>query len=295
MADRIAVDEEENKRQRLENERKRMKEVDLLSKILPDTKSQTKEMAGIQTQANALIDPKLYTDMTVNWRATAALMGKPLDELDATQYGDYKAQIAVKLNKPAPKSESEYRSMLSEYFVKEKDKDTALNELYGNVVLKAFQDTGMGKNRAMVGLPTEYVKQWEEQHKDLIGGDAGFHAQANRVYNQTLKDIESIRGRGAETFSALMDFTQGKADDERIAQVAEHLSSSTPEERQKVYSYIGLAAEAGHIDRAGIEQFAINMGQSFSRGFDFIPQGTLQGQEDAFREMRDTLATGKVQ
>jgi hypothetical protein len=294
MADRIAVDEEENKRQRLENERKRMKEVDLLSKILPDTKSQTKEMAGIQTQANALIDPKLYTDMTVNWRATAALMGKPLDELDATQYGDYKAQIAVKLNKPAPKSESEYRSMLSEYFVKEKGKDTALNELYGNVVLKAFQDTGMGKNRAMVGLPTEYVKQWEEQHKDFIGGDAGFHAQANRVYNQTLKDIESIRGRGAETFSALMDFTQGKADDERIAQVAEHLSSSTPEERQKVYSYIGLAAEAGHIDRAGIEQFAINMGQSFSRGFDFIPQGTLQGQEDAFREMRDTLATGKV-
>ncbi|OBQ42640.1 MAG: hypothetical protein AN484_16680 [Aphanizomenon flos-aquae WA102] len=294
MADRIAVDEEENKRQRLENERKRMKEVDLLSKILPDTKSQTKEMAGIQTQANALIDPKLYTDMTVNWRATAALMGKPLDELDATQYGDYKAQIAVKLNKPAPKSESEYRSMLSEYFVREKDKDTALNELYGNVVLKAFQDTGMGKNRAMVGLPTEYVKQWEEQHKDLIGGDAGFHAQANRVYNQTLKDIESIRGKGAETFSALMDFTQGKADDERIAQVAEHLSSSTPEERQKVYNYIGLAAEAGHIDRAGIEQFAINMGQSFSRGFDFIPQGTLQGQEDAFREMRDTLATGKV-
>jgi hypothetical protein len=294
MADRIAVDEEENKRQRLENERKRMKEVDLLSKILPDTKSQTKEMAGIQTQANALIDPKLYTDMTVNWRATAALMGKPLDELDATQYGDYKAQIAVKLNKPAPKSESEYRSMLSEYFVKEKGKDTALNELYGNVVLKAFQDTGMGKNRAMVGLPTEYVKQWEEQHKDLIGGDAGFHAQANRVYNQTLKDIESIRGKGAETFSALMDFTQGKADDERIAQVAEHLSSSTPEERQKVYSYIGLAAEAGHIDRAGIEQFAINMGQSFSRGFDFIPQGTLQLQEDAFREMRDTLATGKV-
>jgi hypothetical protein len=294
MADRIAVDEEENKRQRLENERKRMKEVDLLSKILPDTKSQTKEMAGIQTQANALIDPKLYTDMTVNWRATAALMGKPLDELDATQYGDYKAQIAVKLNKPAPKSESEYRSMLSEYFVKEKDKDTALNELYGNVVLKAFQDTGMGKTRAMVGLPTEYVKQWETKHKDLIGGDAGFHAQANRVYNQTLKDIESIRGRGAETFSALMDFTQGKADDERIAQVAEHLSSSTPEERQKVYNYIGLAAEAGHIDRAGIEQFAINMGQSFSRGFDFIPQGTLQGQEDAFREMRDTIATGKV-
>jgi GNAT superfamily N-acetyltransferase/murein L,D-transpeptidase YafK len=294
MADRIAVDEEENKRQRLENERKRMKEVDLLSKILPDTKSQTKEMAGIQTQANALIDPKLYTDMTVNWRATATLMGKPLDELDATQYGDYKAQIAVKLNKPAPRSESEYRSMLSEYFVKEKGKDTALNELYGNVVLKAFQDTGMGKNRALVGLPTEYVKQWEEQHKDLIGGDAGFHAQANRVYNQTLKDIESIRGRGAETFSALMDFTQGKADDERIAQVAERLSSSTPEERQKVYSYIGLAAEAGHIDRAGIEQFAINMGQSFSRGFDFIPQGTLQLQEDAFREMRDTLATGKV-
>ena len=294
MADRIAVDEEENKRQRLENERKRMKEVDLLSKILPDTKSQTKEMAGIQTQANALIDPKLYTDMTVNWRATAALMGKPLDELDATQYGDYKAQIAVKLNRPAPKSESEYRSMLSEYFVKEKDKDTALNELYGNVVLKAFQDTGMGKNRAMVGLPTDYVKEWEATHKDLIDGDAGYHAQANRVYNQTLKDIESIRGKGAETFSALMDFTQGKADDERISQVAEHLSSSSPEERQKVYRYVGLAAQTGQIDRAGIEQFAINMGKNLSRTFDFVPQGTLQGQEDAFIEMRDTLATGKV-
>jgi hypothetical protein len=294
MADRIAVDEEQNKKLRLENDRKRMKEVDLLSKVLPDTKSQTKEMSGIQTQANALIDPKLYTDMTVNWRATASLMDKPLDELDATQYEDYKSQVAVMLNRPAPKSEGEYRSMLSEHFVKEKGKDTALNELYGNIVLKAFQDTNMGKNRALVGLPTDYVKEWEAKHKDLIDGDTGYHAQANQVYNQTLKDIDSIRGKGAETFSALIDFTQGKADGERIAQVAEHLSSSTPEERQKVYRYVGLAAEAGHIDKGGLEQFAINMGQSFSRGFDFVPQGTLQGQEDAFIEMRDTLATGKV-
>ncbi len=220
-------------------------------------------------------------------------MSRPLDDV-IRNFEEYKTGYARNKGWDATISESGMRSKFQEEFKVEDSKQTALNELYGNVVLKAFQDTGMGKNRAMVGLPTEYVKQWEEQHKDLIGGDAGFHAQANRVYNQTLKDIESIRGRGAETFSALMDFTQGKADDERIAQVAEHLSSSTPEERQKVYSYIGLAAEAGHIDRAGIEQFAINMGQSFSRGFDFIPQGTLQGQEDAFREMRDTLATGKV-
>ena len=220
-------------------------------------------------------------------------MGKPLEEIKSN-FEEAKAGYAKNKGWDAAISESGMRAKFQEEFKVEDAKQTALNELYGNVVLKAFQDTGMGKNRAMVSLPTEYVKQWEEQHKDLLDGDAGYHAQANRVYNQTLKDIESLRGKGAETFSALMDFTQGKADGDRLAQVAEHLASSTPEERQKVYNYIGLAAEAGHIDRSGLEQFAINMGQSFTRGFDFIPQGTLQGQEDAFREMRDTLATGKV-
>lgn len=295
MGEAKLADEESMRQVRIENERKRMKEVDLLSKVLPDTKGQTKEMAGIQTQANALIDPKLYSDMTVNWRATATILGKPLEELDATQYGEYKTQVAVALNRPAPKSEGEYRSMLSEYFVKEKGKDTALNELYGNVVLKAFQDTGMGKNRALVSLPTDYVKEWETKHKDLLDGDAGYHAQANRVYNQTLKDIESIRGKGAETFSALMDFTQGKADGDRLSQIAENLSSSTPEERQKVYNYIGLAAEAGHIDRGSLEQFAINMGQSFSRGFDFLDQGDLQSQENYVERIKQQLASGGVE
>jgi hypothetical protein len=275
-------------------EAKRRKEVDVMARIGPDLKGETPELKPYQKQANALIDTKSAMDMTVNWRGTAAFLGKDLDELETGRYGEYKAEVAAALNRPNPKSEGEYRSMLSEYFVKEKNRDTALNELFGNVVLKAFQDTGMGKNRPLVGLPTEYVKEWETTHKDLISGDDGYHSQANSIYKQTLKDIESIRGKGAETFSALMDFTQGKVDNERITQVADHLSSSTPEERQKVYRYIGVAAEAGHIDRAGIEQFAINMGQSFTRGFDFVPQGTLQQQENAFREMRDTLATGQV-
>lgn len=275
-------------------EAKRRKEIDVMARIGPDLKGETPELAPYQTQANALLDAKASMDMTVNWRGTAAFLGKELDELETSRYGEYKAEVAAALNRPNPKSEGEYRSMLTEHFVKEKNKDTALNELYGNVVLKAFQDTNMGKDRPLVGLPTEYVKQWETTHKDLIDGDAGYHAQANHVYTQALKDIDSIRGKAGETFSALMDFTQGKADNERITQVAEHLSSSSPEERQKVYRYVGLAAEAGHIDRAGIEQFAINMGQSFTRGFDFVPQGTLQQQESSFREMRDTLATGKV-
>jgi hypothetical protein len=275
-------------------EAKRRKEVDVMARIGPDLKGETPELKPYQTQANALIDSKTSMDMTVNWRGTAAFMGMDVSELETSRYGEYKATIAGALNRPVPKSEGEYRSMLTEYFTKEKNKDTALKELFGNVVLKAFQDTGMGKNRPLVGLPTEYVKEWETKHKDLISGDAGYHAQANSIYKQTLKDIESIRGKGAETFSALVDFTQGKADNERITQVADHLSSSTPEERQKVYRYIGVAAEAGHIDRAGIEQFAINMGKGLSRTFDFVPQASLQRQEDAFIEMRDTLATGQV-
>ena len=284
--DRINVDEEKNKRQFLENERKRMKEVDLLSKILPDTKGQTKEMAGIQTQANALIDPKLYSDMTVNWRATAALLGKPLDELDATKYGDYKSEIAVMLNRPAPKSESEYRSMLSEHFVKEKNKDAALNELYGNAVLKAVQDVS-------VDLPTNYVQEWKTKHQDLIDGDAAYHAQANRVYLKTARDIAPIRKEIGATLQALNNFTTGKADDAEMKNLGRMFKDMPAEQMDKILSYVSVASKTEKLDPKNAKGFLQQLGESISRSVDFA--GDMQSQPElvAMDKIQKDINAGK--
>ena len=68
--------------------------------------------------------------------------------------------------------------------------------------------------------------------------------------------------------------------------------SAPPEDRQKIYKSVTLAAQAGQIDRAGIEQFAVNMGQSFTRGFDFVPQGTLQMQAAGVNNWLESIRNG---
>jgi len=174
-------------------------------------------------------------------------------------------------------------------------KTEALNDLHMQSVGKAINDSQLGQNRPFVDGMTDIFNQWQQKYPELVDGtnDAAFLSQGYKLYYDTINDLDSVRPQAAQTLSTLEKFTKGESDPESLQTLSNTLIGATPEERQKIYKYVTLAAEAGHIDRAGLDQFAINMGQSFTRGFDFIPQGSLQIQEAGVNDVLQKVKSGQ--
>ena len=141
---------------------------------------------------------------------------------------------------------------------------------------------------------TEVFNQWQGKYPELVDGknDAAFLSQGYKLYYDTINDLDTVRPQASKALSTLTSFTQGNATDEDMQSLANDFVSAPPEDRQKIYKYVTLAAQAGQIDRAGIEQFAVNMGQAFTRGFDFVPQGTLQMQEAGVNNWLSSIRNG---
>ena len=173
-------------------------------------------------------------------------------------------------------------------------KTEALNDLHMQSVGKAINDSRLGQNRPFVDGMTDVFNTWQQKYPELVDGtnDAAFLSQGYKLYYDTFNDLDSVRPQAAQTLTTLEKFTKGESDPEALQTLSNTLIGASPEERQKIYKYVTLAAEAGHIDRAGLDQFAINMGQSFSRGFDFIPQGSLQMQEAGVNNWLESIRNG---
>ncbi len=176
----------------------------------------------------------------------------------------------------------------------QKKKTEAINDLQMQAVAKAITDSQLGQNRPFVDGMTEVFNQWQQKYPELVDGqnDAAFLAQGYKVYYDIINDVDTVRKQASKALSTLTAFTQGNATDEDMQSLANDFVSAPPEDRQKIYKYVTLAAQAGQIDRAGLEQFAINMGQAFTRGFDFVPQGTLQMQEAGVNNWLESIRNG---
>ena len=173
-------------------------------------------------------------------------------------------------------------------------KTEALNDLHMQSVGKAIKDAQLGQNRPFVDGMTDVFNTWQQKYPELVDGtnDAAFLSQGYKLYYDTINDLDSVRPQAAQTLTTLEKFTKGESDPEALQTLSNTLIGATPEERQKIYKYVTLAAEAGHIDRAGLDQFALNMGQSFTRGFDFVPQGSLQMQEAGVNNWLESIRNG---
>ena len=173
-------------------------------------------------------------------------------------------------------------------------KTEALNDLHMQSVGKAINDSQLGQNRPFVDGMTDVFNTWQQKYPELVDGtnDAAFLSQGYKLYYDTINDLDSVRPQAAQTLTTLEKFTKGEADPEALQTLSNTLIGASPEERQKIYKYVTLAAEAGHIDRAGLDQFALNMGQSFTRGFDFVPQGSLQMQEAGVNNWLESIRNG---
>jgi hypothetical protein len=176
----------------------------------------------------------------------------------------------------------------------QKQRTEAINELQMQAVGKAITDSQLDQNRPFVDGMTEVFNQWQQKYPELVDGknDAAFLSQGYKLYYDTINDLDTVRPQASKALSTLTSFTQGNATDEDMQSLANDFVGAPPEDRQKIYKYVTLAAQAGQIDRAGIEQFAVNMGQAFTRGFDFVPQGTLQMQEAGVNNWLESIRNG---
>ena len=229
-------------------------------------------------------DPQLFKDMAVNWRATAFLLDTPVEQLKDSDYTLYKKLVAAKLGKNAPKTEQEYHQMLGEHFGKQTEMDKAVDDLNAMAIIDALNSTNYGKDFPMVRDQGRTLSAWMEKYPDLATPDRQWllARSAGEMYQQTLQDMADIRDYAAPTYKTLVAFTRGEATQEQIDELGRNLRDLTPEQFTKMGQYVTLAAETEQIDRGAWSQLAKNLGESLSRGFDFIPQGDLQiGQSQA--------------
>lgn len=177
----------------------------------------------------------------------------------------------------------------------QKQRTAAINDLHVQSVGKALADTNLGVDRPFTDGMTGVFNEWSKKYPELVDGkeDAAFLAQSYKLYYDTINDLDSVRPIAGKTLSTLDAFTKGNSTPEDMNALADTLAQATPQEREKVYNYVRLGAEAGQIDRGAMEQFAINFGQSISRGFDFIPQGSLQVQEAGLDDVLQKVKSGQ--
>jgi hypothetical protein len=245
--------------------------------------------------ANVAVQESIDPDQTAKSAAIGAWLehrtGRPVDTMS---YQVERDAFAMANYGQKNLDDAQFFDFVSGEYETQQKKTEALNDLHMQSVGKAINDSQLGQNRPFVDGMTEVFNQWQQKYPELVDGenDAAFLSQGYKLYYDTINDLDSVRPQAAQTLSTLEKFTKGESDPESLQTLSNTLIGTTPEERQKIYKYVTLAAEAGHIDRAGLDQFALNMGQAFTRGFDFVPQGSLQMQEAGVNNWLESIRNG---
>lgn len=248
-----------------------------------------------EKQANAAVQESLDPDQTAKSAAIGAWLehrlGRPIDTMS---YQAERDSYAMANYGKKNLDDAQFFDFVRGEYDWQKQRTEAINDLQMQAVAKAINDSQLGQNRPFVDGMTEVFNEWQAKYPELVDGqnDAAFLSQGYKLYYDTINDLDTVRPQASKALSTLTAFTQGNATDEELQSLANDFVGAPPEDRQKIYKYVTLAAQAGQIDRSGLEQFAINMGQSFTRGFDFIPQGSLQMQEAGVNNWLESIRNG---
>ena len=257
-------------------------ERDYVTTMLADPENLGGVAPNIVNAAQTHFDGQRLKDTAVAIRATALLLNRKVEDLDASQLPAYMKGVAAQLGKPEPKTIGAYRTMLSNHFVGVKKREDAFTDLTQKLVADQLFSAQNQEQTLAAKDVGRTLATWFEENPEM-SADPSKHwmiaRSANEFSQRMLKEIAPVKAPAAQTFQTLVNFTQGKTDPDQLSDLAMTLGRMKPEERQKVYQFTAIAAQANQIDRKALSQFAMNLGQSFSRGFDFIPQTVLRDKE----------------
>lgn len=168
----------------------------------------------------------------------------------------------------------------------------AVRELRLRMAAQSLEDGVAGK----ITPAAQTWTAWREKHAELLDGeeDLPYLAASVADRNEFQQVVDKYKPLAAPGLALLQKFTAGEARQEELSDFARTLAESPVEDQDKVIDLIALAADGGQIDRTALKEFARSMGQTFSRGFNFIPQRGMQDAQLAFTEIQEVLETGDV-
>ena len=129
---------------------------------------------------------------------------------------------------------------------------------------------------------TDKFTKWKEANKEILDDeqDMPYMEGSMRVYDQTKKDIAELGPAGPRIRDVVTKFTTGEMDEGDLQVLGRELTALNPEQRQKIYRYAALAAQADKKGMGNIEQIALNLGQSVSRSFESMEGPGLVGKDE---------------
>ena len=201
--------------------------------------------------ANAAVQESLVPDETAKSAVIGAWLehrlGRPIDTLS---YQAERDAYAMANYGKKNLDDGQFFDYVAGEYETQKKKTEAINDLQMLAVSKAIADSQLDKARPFVDGMTEVFNQWQQKYPELMDGknDAAFLSQGYKRYYDTINDLDTVRPQASKALTTLKSFTEGNASGEDLQSLANDFISAPPEDRQKIYKYVTLAAQAGQSD-----------------------------------------------
>ena len=269
----------------------RMLEQDRLSKLYLD-EAEFQKIASGSEMRESISHSMRGADLPKIALNAAYLSHKTGQEVTPTDYMAFRDRYAADVFGKDTVNDSEFFELAKGEFDTRKQKTDALTDLRLRMAATSLEDAVQGKRTPVA----EVFSSWRDKHAEVAAGadDMPFLAAAIGSRNEFAKVVDKYAHLAGPGLDLLKKFTSGQAEMGALSDFAETLVTVPREDQEKVIDLIALGADAGQIDRGALKEFARSMGQSFSRGFNFIPQRGMQDTELAFTEAREVLDTGDV-
>ena len=274
-------------------EERRREENARLSKIyLDDAEFARMANAGPVREARKL--SPLGDDLPKMAANAAYLAHRTGKQVTAQDYQLYRDGYAAQHFGQDKVDDSQFFDLVKGEFDLQAKKQAALRDLTLRMAGQSLKDAVSG-----IQLPaTTVFSQWRSEHPEILDGsdDLPYLKAAIETRDEFSKELGKYAHLAGPGLDLLQKFTAGQAGDQDLYAFAEKLGQIPEAEREetvdKVVDLIAMAAENNQIDRGGLAQFARNLGQTFSRGFNFVPKSALQQKQVGVSGVLKALEAG---
>jgi hypothetical protein len=231
-------------------------------------------------------------DKIVKQAAIGAYLSHQLKrDVSPLEYPSARDGVArAEFGKENPSDEEMFALVRGKFEWKQKE-EAAVDDLHVSAISQALDDAANGRQTSLA--PT--FQAWAQKYPDLVDGknDSGYLTGAFKMYQQARWDVEKSAPIAGKGLNLLQQLSTGQGNEEELRSFAIDVSKMPTEDREKAYRYIALGAKARQVDLSVLDQNLKNFGESFTRGFDFLPQGAGQFDEGVARARLKEIEGGR--